>query len=69
MDKEYYKIIKDGFDIYIMYDPKEDFAVQITNKAIQITKGKLIGWQISNREEFISICLPLLYQIQNFVKI
>jgi hypothetical protein len=51
-----------------MYDSNTDLMVQVTNKNISYSKGKLFGWQDSTKEEFEETYQKLLKKIDDFVK-
>lgn len=60
----YYKIKREDFYIVIQYNPKDESVIQVMENSVILSKGQLIGWENSSKEEFDLIFNKFINKLQ-----
>lgn len=61
----YYKIKREDFYVVIQYNPKDESVIQVMENSVILSKGQLIGWENSSKEEFDLIFNKFINKLQN----
>lgn len=60
----YYKIKREDFYVVIQYNPKDESVIQVMENSVILSKGQLIGWENSSKEEFDLIFNKFINKLQ-----
>ena len=63
--KRFYKISREGLEIFIMYNEETEKCLQVTNNSIVVTKGRFLMWSECTREDFYAAYQAVAAKIQN----
>ena len=62
--KRFYKISREGFEIFIMYNEVTEKSLQVTSNSIVVSKGRFVVWEEINPEEFYDAYQKVVTKIQ-----
>ena len=66
--KKFYKISREGLEIFIMYDEVSEKCLQVTNNSIVVTKGRFVVWSECTSDEFNAAYSAVAIKIQNVIQ-
>lgn len=62
--KKFYKISREGLEIFIMYNDVTEKCLQVTSNSIVVTKGRFVIWAECTSEEFYTAYQAVVMKIQ-----